>query len=225
MPTRFQHYPNRPAAPACEYAYLILCNAHDASSSFLDIFDTTRRTRNARGAPTDEEQDLLRAMLAFASAGLDSMIKQLVVNTLPSVIDRDVGAAESFKSFIEKRLNKGEKLDHRLIADVLCSAQPRVRLINVLVKELTAGSLQSSDAVFRTGSFFDIPSNDICGDPNRLTQVFRARNEIIHEMDIDFDQPNRNRRPRGRQAMIDNTNLIFSVADSFLREVANKLDN
>ena len=225
MPTLFQHYPNRPAAPACENSYLILCNAHDASSSFLDIFDTTRRNRNARGAPTDEEQDLLRAMLTFASAGLDSMVKQLIVDTLPSVIDQSVGAAESFRSFIEKRLYRSEELDHRLIAEVLCSAQPRKQLINVLVNELTAGSLQSSDAVFRAGSFFDIPSRDLCGDPNRLTQVFRSRNEMIHEMDIDFDQPNRNRRPRRRQAMIDNTNLIFSVANSFLRGVADRLDN
>lgn len=223
MTTLFQHYPNSPNCPKCEYSYLILCNAHDTSSSFLDIFNNTRSARKARGAATDEEQDLLRAMLSFASAGFDSMIKQLVVDTLPAVIDNNVGAAESFKTFIEKRLYKGQELDHRLIADVLCNSQPRDRLIQVLVTELTSGSLQSVKAVFRAGSFFDIKSSRLCDDPDRLSNVFKSRNQMIHEMDIDFNQPNRNRRQRKKQQMIDNTNLIFSISNNFLVEVASKL--
>lgn len=223
MTPSFQHYPSRPNATSCEPSYVILCNAHDASSSFLEIFGSTRANRGARGAPTDEEQDLLRAMLSFASAGLDSMVKQLVVDALPSVIDRSTGAAESFGSFVEKRLYKGEEIDHRLIAEVLCDARPRDRLVKVLVSDLTSGSLQSTEAVFRAGSFFDIPSKDICSKPNELTKVFRARNEMVHEMDVDFNQSNRNRRPRRKEAMIENTNLVFSAANAFLRGVDNKL--
>ena len=223
MTSSFQHYPEKPASPLCESAYTILCNAHDASDSFLDIFETTRRNRGARGAPTDEEQDLLRAMLTFASAGLDSMVKQLIVDTLPATIDHSRGAAESFRSFIEKRLYKGEEIDHRLIAEVLCDAQPRDRLVTVLVRDLTSGSLQSTEAVFRAGSFFDIPSKDLCSDAAALTKVFRARNEMIHEMDVDFSQSNRNRRPRRKVAMMDSTNLVFSVSEAFLRNVNSKL--
>lgn len=219
----FQHYPNRPISVLCEPAYIILCNAHDTSGSFLDIFETTRKSRGARGAATDEEQDLLRAMLAFASAGLDSMVKQLIEDSLRAVIDQSRGAAESFKSFIEKRLYKGEEIDHRLIAEVLCDAQPRDWLITVLVRDLTSGSLQSTEAVFRAGSFFDIPSKNLCRDAAALTRVFRARNEIVHEMDVDFGQPNRNRRSRRKQAMIDHTELVFSIAKAFLSNVDDKL--
>ena len=71
--SRFQHYPNRPATEATQNAFTILCSTHNAASSFLDIFEATRRTRKAKGTPTDEEQNLLRAMLVFAGAGLDSM--------------------------------------------------------------------------------------------------------------------------------------------------------
>lgn len=223
MASLFDHYPERSANPECDSAYLILCNAHDTSSSFLDIFLSTRTARGAKGTPTDEEQDLLRAMLAFAGAGLDSMVKQLVVDALPTVIDNQKGAAESFRSFVEKRLNRGGEFDHKLISQILCDASPRHRLIKTLTDELTSGSLQSTDAVLRTGSFFDIPSNKICQNPKELTDVFRARNQMIHEMDVDFAQPNRNRRPRRKQAMVDSTNLIFCVAKSFLVEVAKRL--
>jgi hypothetical protein len=223
MASLFDHYPEKPNKPVCEFAFLILCNAHDTSSSLLDIFNTTRHSRSARGTPTDEEQDLLRAMLAFAGAGLDSMIKQLVNDALPAVIDRQDGAAESFRSFIEKRINRGDELDHRLVSEVLCDRSPRDRLVRTLTEELTAGSLQSTEAVLRTGSFFDIPSNNICADPAGLTKVFRSRNQMIHEMDVDFSQPNRNRRPRRKQAMVEGTNLIFLVARNFLREVVVRL--
>ena len=223
MASLFQHYPERPANRLCDSAYLILCNAHDASSSFLDIFQTTREARRARGTPTDEEQDLLRAMLAFAGAGLDSMVKQLIADALPSVVDAQKGAAESFSSFVEKRLNRGGELDHKLISEVLCDSSPRKRLVGELTRELTSGSLQSTDALLRAGSFFDIPSRNLCQDPQALTEVFRARNQMIHEMDVDFGQTNRNRRPRRKQAMVDSTNRIFSVGRNFLVVVAARL--
>jgi len=163
-------------------------------------------------------------MLTFASAGLDSMVKQLIIDTLASVVDSSKGASESFRSYIEKRLYKGEEIDHKLIAEVLCDKTPRKRLLRLLVTDLTSGSLQSMEAVFRVGSFFDIPSQDLYINPTRLTEVFKIRNQIIHEMDIDFQQRNRNRRPRRRQSMIDNTNIIFSVAEKFLDKVDQKIN-
>lgn len=215
----FYNYPKRPASNECDNAFIILCNAHDASSSFLDIFETTRKGRKAKGTPTDEEQDLLRAMLAFASSGLDSMIKQLIKDSLRSVIDRNAGAAESFSTYIEKKIVKDDDLDHRLIARALCDVTPRGRLIDELLRDLTSGSLQAKDAIYRAGSFFDIPSKELSRNPDQLQKVFECRNEIIHEMDVDFAQKNRNRRPRRKQTMIDNTNVIFEVANNFLESV------
>ncbi|MFX0197949.1 MAG: hypothetical protein ACFFCW_17655 [Candidatus Hodarchaeota archaeon] len=223
MPSLFGHYPQRPANPICENSYVILCNAHDTSSSFLDSFNTVRRNRNARGTPTDEEQDLLRAMLTFASAGLDSLVKQLIRDALPVVIDSNVGANEMFKSYIERRLKRGEEVDHRLLADVLGDKEPRSRLVQVLISDLTSQSLQSTDQLLRVAAFFDIPSNQLTRDPDNLSQIFRARNQIIHEMDVDFTQSNRNRRPRARQTMARFTNEIFRVSNAFLEEVDSRI--
>ena len=223
MPARFQYAPQRPENSLCQNSYLILCNAHDASSSFLEIFDTVRRSRHARGTPTDEEQDLLRAMLTFASAGLDSLVKQLVRDTLPDVIDKNPGAGEIFRTHIERRIVRGEGIDHRLLADVLSNQEPRSRLIEILIQDLTSQSLQSTDQLLRVGAFFDIPSKEIARNPNHLSDIFHARNQIVHEMDIDFDQPNRNRRPRARQTMMTYTNTIFQVSNAFLKDVDRRL--
>src|SRR5271154_1117008 len=97
-------HPQNPQRDACQDAHVILCNAHDAVRSFLDTFETVRKARKAKGMPTDEEQDLLRAMVLFAGAGLDSTVKQLIRDSLPAIIDHDEGATVQFKDYIDKRL-------------------------------------------------------------------------------------------------------------------------
>jgi hypothetical protein len=224
MVTRFQNYPKDPKSPACENAHAILCNAHDAASSFLDIFETVRTSRKAKGMPTDEEQDLLRAMLVFASAGLDSMAKQLVRDALPSTIERDIGSTEMFKEHIERRLNVEERSSRRFLANILGDANPRQCLMEQLLTDLTSESLQSTEQLLKVASYFNIPSKKITQSPDSLKEVFRVRNEIGHEMDIDFSQSNRSRRPRAKEKMVAHTNELFRVAGAFLSEVDLKLN-
>lgn len=59
--------------------------------------------------PTDEEQDILRAMLIFSSAGLDSMVKQLIRDALPEIIRKSEGAFEMFKTHIERKMKRGDQ--------------------------------------------------------------------------------------------------------------------
>ena len=219
----FSHYPNKPKVEECSDAFVILCSAHAASSSFLDIFDKTRKARVAQGAPTDKEQDLLRAMLAFSTAGLDSMIKQLIRDALPAVIDKNTGAHEQFKAFVKKSLKKDEQLNDSLLADIFSSKTPRTVLIERLVYDLTSNSLQSAEAIFTAGAYFNIPSASICSDIKKMKDIFLVRNQIVHEMDIKFGQVNRSRYSRKRATMIADTNFIFSVAEKFLAEAAKHL--
>lgn len=221
--TLFEHFPTKSKSPLCEDAEFILRGAHDAASSFLDTFEKVRKTRNAKGTPTDEEQDLLRAMLLFATAGLDSMVKQLIRDALPTVIERDVGAVEMFKQYVERRLEKNEKLDRKFLADVIADANPRKRMIDQLVWDLTSESLQSADQLFKSAAFFNIPSPDLSKDPKGLKTIFEARNQISHEMDVDFEQSNRSRRPRARSTMTAFTNDIFKVAQAYLERVDGKV--
>ena len=125
MTTKFDHYPKKPDHDKLSNAYVILCNTHDASSSFLDIFEITRKRRSAKGTSTDEEQDLLGAMLTFATAGLDSMVKQMIKDSLPLVIDKDEGASQRFRNYIEKKLITGDQTNSKLLAKVLTDYHPR----------------------------------------------------------------------------------------------------
>ena len=224
MSSLFEHYPSEPDCQKCCWnAYTLLCNAHDTSSSFLEIFNTTRSTRKARGSSTDKEQDLLRAMLTFACAGLDALVKQLIKDALPDVINCNEAAERTFRADIERRIRRGDEIDHRFLADVLTQKRPRDRLIEILVADLTSQSLQSKDQLLKAGSFFDIQSNSITRRPDNLARIFTARNQIVHEMDIDFSPTNRNRRSRAKEKMVADTNEIFRVSNVFLGEVDNKL--
>lgn len=223
MTTKFAHYPQKPNHERISNAYVILCNTHDASSSFLDIFETTRKRRNAKGASTDEEQDLLRAMLSFATSGLDSMIKQLIRDTLHFVIDKDEGATQRFRTYIEKKLMTGDQTNSKLLAKVLADHHPRNSLIQELVTDLTSTSLQSKDELLKVASYFNIPSPELTTDFDFLSTIFEARNQIVHEMDIDFNQTNRKRRSRTRADMLEYTNEILRIAKIFLQKVDTKL--
>lgn len=224
MPARLRkHYPNRPVSTLASNAFVVLCNAHEAAASFLDQFVKSRQARKAKGTSTNVEQDLLRAMLVFASSGLDSMVKHLIRDTLSAVIERDQGALEMLKESVRRNLYRDRVLDAQLLVDALVANDPKALLVEGLVYELTASSLQSSEQLFRVASFFNIPTSQLTADPKGLGQVFKIRNEISHEMDIDFSQPNRNRRPRSQNAMIVHANTLFSVGRAFLERVDDKI--
>ena len=221
MESNFEHYPSGPYHPNCDKAVTILNNAHLAASSFLNTFEASRK--GAKGTTTDNEQDLLRAMLTFASSGLDSMIKQLVRDALPKVIDLREGAQEQFRRFVEGRLRRGDGPNYSFVAGVMANPNPRLYLVIALVEHLTSRSLQSVEEVLRVGSYFDIPSPPLIPNPDATRKIFSARNEIVHEMDIDFERSNRNRRPRKVRDMKAKTGDLFEIALRFLEEVDQRL--
>src|SRR5437763_1411024 len=96
--------PARPNAITLVRAHSILERASDSAEALFEAFATVRRARGAHGTATDHEQDLLRAALIFAAAGLDSMVKQLVRDALHSVLRRDPGAQVQFAEFVHSRL-------------------------------------------------------------------------------------------------------------------------
>ena len=102
---------------------------------------------------------------------------------------------------------------------MLASRNPRDVLVGTLVADLISPSLQSKDQVLRAASYFDIPSAALATDLRLLDRIFGARNQIVHEMDVDFAQKNRNRRPRRKAVMIDHTTEILRLANAFLTAV------
>ncbi len=96
-------------------------------------------------------------------------------------------------------------------------------MIELFIEDLTSNSLQSVDQLLSVGSHFNIRQRAIASNPDKLRQVFAVRNQIVHEMDINFAHPHRNRRPRKREDLVDATNELLEVSGAFLAAVDAKL--
>lgn len=216
---RLAHYPSSDYRTECQKALNVLRSAHATASTLLTVHDVLAE-RNATF-----KEDVLRAMLTFASSGLDSMIKQLVREALPIVIDNREGAQQEFQKFVERRLRKGKEghLDNEFIAGVLVRRDPRRHLVEQFVERLSSKSLQSVEGIQRVGAAFDIGSNILIPDRHALKEVFEARNQIVHEMDVDFTDAGRHRRPRTDDDMKEKTNALFEVSLRFLDAVDERL--
>ena len=61
--------------PQVSRARTVMEHARLSQKTFLAVFDALRTGRTPKGGmTTDQEQDVLRAMLVFAAAGLDSAL-------------------------------------------------------------------------------------------------------------------------------------------------------
>jgi len=218
-PARHFSLPPKPTNEPCIKAFDILCKSVGACESFHVLF---RDSLVGRGTTTDAQQDTLRAMLVFACAGLDSSLKQLVNDALPSVIDRDKGAQETFTENVRRKLPDIEK-SRDLLASVLTASNPRVSLLEKVVADLVADSLQSVAQLSKVAAAFNIKSSEL-GDMKALKEAFEARNQIIHEMDINFGT-NRSRRPRKKSDMERLTKTVLDAAAGLLKKVDNTLSN
>lgn len=133
------------------------------------------------------------------------------------------GSREVFKKHIERKLNTSDQINCKLLAKVLVEGDPQKSLIEELVADLTLSSLQSKDELLKIASYFNIPSNELTTDFGLLKEIFDVRNQIVHEMDIDFNLSNRSRRTRRRDDMVKYTNEILRLAKVFLEKADRKL--
>lgn len=223
MPVSLCDLPARPAHSSLLSAYSILERACEATEAFLSAFKTVRTARKAKGTPTDHEQDLLRAALVFSAAGLDSIVKQLVRDTLQGVIGRNKGAHAQFTDYVYSRLKRTDGLDLRFLAEAVSADKPTRHLQQQLIAELTSGSLQSKDQLLRVAAYFAIPASELCQDLRVLKDVFYARNQIAHEMDVLLGQPNRGRRQRRTKDMTRYTAFVLQTARAFYVAVEARL--
>lgn len=222
---------------------MILRYTHESSQAMLRAYRLARlvrgwqreeegsvTTRELRGMSTDEEQDLLRSMVVTAASGLDSMTKQLITDALPKILDTDDQARNNLEKFLHRRLRTEEdEADLRsgasLLARVLASKQPQDTVISEYLKSLSRGSLQAVEELRKIVSAFGIDWNDLNVDSEALREIFLIRNKIIHELDVNFDAPIRNRNVRSETRMRGYTNTLLSGAQRLLTAVARKLDD
>lgn len=215
--------PPRPTKPQLLDAHSVLARACDAADAFVSAFGTVRSARGAKGTATDHEQDLMRAALVFAAAGLDSLVKQLVRDALCPIIEKNKGAHAQFAEYVHSRLKRVDGADLRFLADTIAAQRPVDHLQQVLIADLTGSSLQSKDQLLRAAAFFAIPASEVSQDLQKLQTVFHARNQIAHEMDILLGQANRGRRQRKAKTMKDYATTILETAKAFYVAVEQRL--
>lgn len=207
----------------CEKAALIATAAHSAANALLQAYELVRTQRGRpRGMTTDKEQDLLRSMLVMAASGVDATVKQLVQDALPSLIETDEKAQNSFEKFVLRQMTAdvvGNALNAQLLAKVLVSKSPRQRLIQEYVNYLTGGSLQSTDSLFLVAAALGADPPAIGLVPGELRPVFNIRNKIIHELDINLDARRRRRNFRSQETMIRDTERLFRFIHALVQSV------
>ncbi|MCX6833451.1 MAG: hypothetical protein NT028_15235 [candidate division Zixibacteria bacterium] len=207
----------------------ILQYSQESSAALLKAFEMTRSERGAqRGMTTDEEQDLLRAMLTIAAAGLDAMLKQVIRDTMPVLVQKDHGVSEELQKFVAREI-RGEDVavqsssSVKFLARVLSAPKTQVQVIEEYINELTRGSLQSVDELSRTITALQVDRKDVGIDDKIFKTIFQIRNKIIHEMDIELSGTRRKRNLRKAPDMVKYADSLLSISESILGKVNEKL--
>ena len=197
-------------SPACgvagtDTAQRFLASAYDSVDAVLETLESIRGIRRQQapggripGRLTSQEEDLLRAAIVFTGAGLDATLKQLIRDTLVTLLERSRQAHDKFEAFAAQRLGVAEAADPKMVARYLVSADPRGRLIEDYVYDLTGSSLQSAEQVGNTAGALGIEDAGLRRRIGSLKDLFTARNEVSHELDLQRpEQPgDRTRRTR-----------------------------
>lgn len=200
--------------------YNILSKTIESVNSFNALYKVGRS--GAKGGPsTHEQQDLYRAMLIFACAGLDVFVKQLVKNKLPQLLEVDKEVQNKFKEYVKRGLKKDEREILNTIALALIDQAPRNVFLKEYIKDMTGDSLQSVTELCKVSDASGLDTKKIFDEKkkNKIKDVFITRNQIIHEMDINISEiasrttGYRTRRQRKAPTMEDHTKSILNLAE------------
>ena len=203
----------------------VVNHAEDSVKGFLDAFTAVRAHRGAgQGAPTDEDQDIVRAALVFAAAGLDSCIKHLIKDSIHSLSAFDLKVGEQLDKFVKKqiRADSPDRLAVALLAD-----SPRQSLVDSYIYELTGSSLQSFDELAKAAGALGIKVDILTQNKTEIVEAFKTRNKIIHELDVKFEaqQGQRERNRRTKTQLENDAELLLSLAKKFIEAVEEKIEN
>ena len=97
---------------------------------------------------------------------------------------------------------------------------PRKILISVLKKELTQNSLQSAEELFRVASYFNIETKKLEPDDKKLREIFKVRNQITHELDVDMTSSEFTLRNREKSKVKEYSDHLLKLSENFIKLVS-----
>jgi hypothetical protein len=197
----------------------ILASCSRTVTSLLETFDAPGGKPRTKGSPKDTEQDVLRAMLLFAGAGLDSTIKQMMKDTIHDAIKGIHATREAFRKYIASKLTKrsagAEVLDTHFLSSALAADDLHDELVRHFIRKWRSGSLQSAEELLNVAELYGISEQQVGFRRADLQVVFAARNAIAHEMDAEFTST-RSRHQRSRAEMVKHSNVLIDVTAKLL---------
>lgn len=186
-----------------------LASAYDSVASLIETtYPVLRSVRHgSRGRLTHAEQDLFRAAVVFAGAGVDAVLKEALRSCVPIQVASSSGAREKYLEFVTKHLQDGAEFHTRRLAELIVSESPGHSLRDSYIQSLTGSSLQSQQQVTSSLAALGLQDErDLFKDSRALNPLFRARNEIAHEMDMTAaavrDKNRRTRRERSLSSYV-----------------------
>jgi len=208
-----------------------LASAYDSVEAVLENLEMLRTARrdagqDLRGRLTHNEEDMLRSAIVFAGAGLDATLKQLVRDSLPALLSFDDQAHDKFEGFAARRISTFEGANPKALARYLVAEDARMLLIEDYIRELTGSSLQSVQEVDRTAGALGIDDTVVRKRAAQLREVFVARNQISHELDLKSpERPgDRGRRTRPMAKSTQQAHQLLETAQLVVNAVSTKLD-
>lgn len=213
-------------ATELEKAIAIYNYSYASAKSLIDAFNDAKAKRGGkRGVLTDQEQDILRAALVMACAGIDASVKQAIRDCFERLFKMNEETHKDFQSFIQKRLAGDVDGDisavgRKFLSKVLIEENPRKMLVEEYIKYLTGDSLQSFEQLMKTSAALGLDIRKRLNERKTvLNDIFAARNKIIHELDIDLEARARKRRVRSQTQLVKDIESVLTTTELFLAEI------
>ncbi len=208
----------------------VLKQAQLSVKGFYQSLDAIRSARNATGNLTNQEQDLLRASVVFAAAGLDAVVKELIREAIRALAEHEPDVQKELETFVQRQL-RGDSdeadatVGRKFLASILVSNSPQKRLIDEYILELTGSSLQSVSQLHKAAKALGLAAADVGIRNDELRPIFDARNKMIHELDVNLDKTaaRRNQNSRTTDSMKNWSDKLLFVAEELVKGVEKKL--
>lgn len=212
-----------PVLPAQRF----LASAYDSVASLIDTaYPALRAQRSAsRGRLTHAEQDLFRAAVVFAGAGVDTALKEALRSCVPLRVGQSDTARGKYLEFVTRNIQDGAGVNPKRLAELLTTGRPEAVLLDAYVQSLTGSSLQSREQVKNSLTALGLTEKHLYTEASTLDPLFKARNEIAHEMDmtpsaVERTQGARTRRERSLKTYQDMCHAGLNYCQHVLNTLA-----
>lgn len=180
--------------------------------------------KDPRGRLSETQVDTLRAVIAFAGAGLDAALKKLIRDTVREVALQSKPARRKLVDFIDRYMAGSESpINRRRLAEVLLDKRgSKEALLERYERHLTGDSLQSVgqvSVVCGALGIADRGTRERLRASSALDLMFRARNDIVHQLDL----TDIGRKPRKLPEVRRLATEALAVAQEIINEVGQVL--